>query len=174
MASTDKAAPSLIRFCGAVHQTKPVSNFFCNLATDMPAIVASSKELRAALQLAGIKTKPAQVDRAWLALASGESRSNLNGLFDVYGGVLLALKVAMAEMLRNPLFSAFLAVTIAMVCCHTRWLRTEQFDTRSASSSIGSNRSLRAGRGCWAGAANRVGRVGWSGERRGSSLPPRA
>ncbi|CAM9343152.1 unnamed protein product, partial [Hapterophycus canaliculatus] len=98
---------------------------------EMPVIVSSKDELVAALKLAGAKKpKPAQVDRAWSALVSGEARvsdhagrgsggpSGGGGAFGVryYArGFFLAISVAAAAALRNPDFALLLMVAIAVV-----------------------------------------------------------
>lgn len=99
----------------------PRSSFISAAAEDMPVIASSKDELRAIFKLANIKVKPLQVDRAWLALSSGEARVGFSAL-DGYGRGRLATKVAIAGVLRNSSFSAFLVVALANLafCFHWR------------------------------------------------------
>ncbi|CAN0035558.1 unnamed protein product [Pylaiella littoralis] len=148
--------------------------FLTSALGEMPAIVSSRDELVAVLELAGVKKyKPAQVDRAWSALASGETRNNNDndnsssnnavgalGMYYVRGGVLAA-RVAVAGVLRNPDFGVvLLAVALATVVAFSRgssWWR-------NLDSGGGGNGKL--GRAGWQ-------RAGGGGSTNGGSRSPR-
>lgn len=139
--------------------------------SEMPAIVSSKDELAAALKLAGAKKpKPAQLDRAWAALVSGEARTSdytggggsgsgsgggTIGVSDYVRGFFLAISVAVAAALRNPDFGLVLTVTLALATAVTsRVLR-----------SCGWRRSEAGGSGC--GGVEGIARGSRAGDRTG-------
>lgn len=102
-----------------VSGTAPPQGFLSSAVGDLPAIASSRNEFVAALKLAGLKKpKPAKVDRAWSALASGENRGRGGGgdgeAVGMYyiRGCVLAATVVVAGVLRNPDFAALLAAAV--------------------------------------------------------------
>eukprot|EP00752_Nemacystus_decipiens_P006224 g5614.t1 len=121
-AATAPTPPNKGKAGRAPSTAAPPQGFMSAVAGEMPVIASSKDEFVAALKLAGLKKpKPAQVDRAWSALASGENRGG-------GGGGVLAATLVIAGALRNPVDVAILAAALATLVLLSRrprsWARS--------------------------------------------------
>lgn len=105
----------------------PRTTLLANLAANLPAIASSKDELASILKLAGVKAKPAQVDRAWSALTIGEMRNEVtNPKGKVRRQLTFTVEFLVASGLRNPwlviVSSIFCVVAVVGMATCAAWV----------------------------------------------------